>query len=86
MILLSVVPAFVHGLNLLHIQNGLLVVPAALSFMLLVTIAASALCYKWIEIPSINLGRRLCSSKGKKGPEILRRESPVPELEEAPKK
>jgi peptidoglycan/LPS O-acetylase OafA/YrhL len=86
LILLSVVPAFVHGLNLLHIQNGLIVIPATLTFMLVLTIAASALSYKWIEMPSINLGRWLCNPKGRQGPAISKTQAPVLELEEMPKK
>ncbi|MGG0237742.1 acyltransferase family protein [Bacillus rhizoplanae] len=52
----------VHPIVLLttvHVLYGKMPVPLILVFSFVITIAASILCHKWIEIPSIKVGRKL---------------------------
>ncbi|MDF2925222.1 MAG: Acyltransferase family protein [Paenibacillaceae bacterium] len=50
---------FIILVALVHLLNGVLPIPVIYAFVLILSIAAAALSYRFVEMPSAKLGRRL---------------------------
>ena len=61
-VLLAITPAFVHLLNLAGLRTVGLVAPVTLVVSVGLVIGAAVLFYRWVEEPSMRLGRALAGA------------------------
>ena len=65
-VLLCIIPWFVHQLNGFGVQNAIILVPLILIAATLITVATATIFYAVIEQPGIRLGHRLASAYNQK--------------------
>lgn len=58
-VILCLLPWLIHALNALGIQRTLCLLPLSLAGSISMTVVLSALNYRWVEMPCIDLGHRL---------------------------